>query len=322
MAGEVADDAGGVDEAGLFLAGVAVADEFHAFVLGLVYRVGRDEERDGSARAVLHVRHAAVDDGEGAGHEGGFIGGKVDEARPPPRRCRAGPSAGGRRRPCGRSRNRPWPACARTATASRWCPGRWRCSGCLFHVIGRDGLGETDNGGLRGAVDEAVRHARHRRGDRGHVDDRTAAGRSSGACRASSAAAAWIATYIARTFRFKLKSQSCGVQSSTEPWCTNPAQLNSTSSAGSSSIVAPHGRRRRARRARRAVDVRARRRTCSSSFGVHVRRVHRRAFRRHLHGAARSPCPGRRPSPSAVLPASRPDIGVSSRQAGSERVTK
>ncbi len=33
-------------------------------------------------------------------------------------------------------------------------------------------------------------------------------------------AAAWIATYIARTLRFMLKSQSFGVQSRIEPWCT------------------------------------------------------------------------------------------------------
>ena len=32
--------------------------------------------------------------------------------------------------------------------------------------------------------------------------------------------AAWIATYIARTLRFMLKSQSFGVQSRIEPWCT------------------------------------------------------------------------------------------------------
>ena len=42
--------------------------------------------------------------------------------------------------------------------------------------------------------------------------------------------------YIARTFRLKLKSQSFGVQSRIVPWCTKPAQLNSTSSGGSSSI--------------------------------------------------------------------------------------
>jgi hypothetical protein len=44
--------------------------------------------------------------------------------------------------------------------------------------------------------------------------------RSSWWCSSIFGSAAWIATYIARTFRLKLKSQSLGVQSSTVPWCT------------------------------------------------------------------------------------------------------
>ena len=43
-----------------------------------------------------------------------------------------------------------------------------------------------------------------------------------------------VTRYIDFTLRLKLKSQSLGVQSRIVPWCTKPAQLNSTSTAPTS----------------------------------------------------------------------------------------
>src|SRR5256885_16855739 len=51
--------------------------------------------------------------------------------------------------------------------------------------------------------------------------------------------AARIATYIARTLRLKLNSQSFGAQSRIVPLCTYPAQLNRIDSGGGPSRVRP-----------------------------------------------------------------------------------
>ena len=62
-----------------------------------------------------------------------------------------------------------------SSEGSRSCRDRSRCNARLADEVGRDRLGEADDGGLRGAVDVAVGDAAHRGGARRDIDDRASA---------------------------------------------------------------------------------------------------------------------------------------------------